>query len=306
MPDPIVWTSFQELAPRAPWWVRRRELIAASPDRVWKALTEPAELNRWWCDDARIELVPGGTYTFVGPHVYGGSSLPQDGVTPTRCEVLALEHETSLKLRWPLGGVDTCVHWELENHLESTRLTVTQTAPGAPGWDPGSGPNWWWVALPNLRSHIEKGQADLRLNFAELRRATEIAFTAYFTTFPWIIWSKLTRPTEIRKWWSPCSTCEPRADGQFHLEPGQRGPTKILDAVEGERLTHDWQWGEGVASRITWLIEETTDDVVVRVQDHGPWPARLRREESGLYWAATLLALKQMSERGVAPREYQE
>ena len=39
--------------------IEREAEFAAEPDRVWRALTDPAELARWWCQAASFELRAG-------------------------------------------------------------------------------------------------------------------------------------------------------------------------------------------------------------------------------------------------------
>jgi uncharacterized protein YndB with AHSA1/START domain len=39
--------------------------IAATPEEVWEAWTDPASISRWFTDDARGEAVPGGTLVWV-------------------------------------------------------------------------------------------------------------------------------------------------------------------------------------------------------------------------------------------------
>jgi len=42
-----------------------RELVLPYPvERVWKAITDPAELAQWFGDSAEVDLRPGGTATF--------------------------------------------------------------------------------------------------------------------------------------------------------------------------------------------------------------------------------------------------
>lgn len=306
MPETAVWTRFGEPGPAAPWWIRRREIIAASPHQVWQALTRPESLIQWWCDGASVELQRGGAFACWGPHVYGNPAPPAEELTGPRGEIIDLEPESFLEHRWPLFGVETTVRWELENQLEMTRVTVTQTGPRAPGWDPGTGPNWWWVALPALRALLEKGATELRVTFDPPHTAGPVAFSAEFTTFPWVIWSKLTQPEELGKWWLPCTTLELRPGGRFHLEAGDQGPAAVVVAEECARFVHDWRWPGGEASRIEWSLEETDSAVRVRVEDHGPWPGDLPRAAVSVRWAAALLHLKQMSERGVSPRGCQD
>ena len=40
--------------------LEKEVFINASPERVFRALTEPAELERWFVQKAEVELRPGG------------------------------------------------------------------------------------------------------------------------------------------------------------------------------------------------------------------------------------------------------
>lgn len=44
--------------------IERTLHLAASPDRVWRAITDPAELARWFPDRASLELRVGGAGRF--------------------------------------------------------------------------------------------------------------------------------------------------------------------------------------------------------------------------------------------------
>lgn len=299
-------TRFGTMAPDAPWAVVRRELIPASPERVWQALTEPRELVQWWCDSAETRLEPGGHYRFGGRHVYG--QRPEPGPSPAQGghEITEIEAAERLTFRWPILGVDTLVRYELENLLESTRLTVTQTANAPPGWDPGSGPNWWWVALPALRTFLERGEPDLRLDYSAAREVPVLRLEVRCTTFPWVLWHKLTSPGEIRRWWAPVLELEATPGGKFRLDLGGIGPRRALEVTELSAFSHDWLWPGGSVGRIEWRLEETETHVLLSVTDFGPWDPGWPREAIALYWGSTLLHLKQLSERGITPGEYQD
>jgi uncharacterized protein YndB with AHSA1/START domain len=290
----------------APWSLRRTELIAASPARTWRALVEPAELSRWWADWAEVDPRPGGRYAFGGPHVPGGGARVPAGAGEAGFEITAFEPGTRLEFRWPLGGVSTQVSYEIANVLESTEVIVTQEADRAPpGSPPRGAPDWWCVALPSLRSFVEKGRPDLRIDFEAGGASPEIAFAAGVTTFPWVIWQKLTDPRELERWWARRAGVDLRPGGDFRLGLEEGGPETAIEVDEGRRLVHDWAWPGGARGRVEWTIEETDEDTRVSVRDLGPWDPAQGREALLVRWAATLLDLKQMSERGVAPREYQ-
>ncbi len=289
--------------PRAPWELFRKEVLPVEPARVWRALVDPDELARWWCNQAEVDLREGGRYAFRGPLVYGGAGAPAQ---PDDLEILELAPDERLRFRWRLHGAATEVTYELSNVLELTELFVTQTAEEPPAFGPGAEePNWWWVALPALRTYLETGKAALRLDYAALEAAPRLEFQVEVFTFPWIIWHKLTDPKELARWWAKKAEVELVPGGPFRLGLPGAGPSRLLEFNPGQRLVHDWIWEGGTTGRVEWTIRETDEATLVAVIDHGPWDAGDRRALLALHWASLLLHLKQMSERGVTPRDYQ-
>lgn len=295
--------------PRADWFVHRKEIIPVPPRRVWKALTEPDELVQWWCDDAEVELQQGGSYRFSGNSVFGQTDEPPKLATSVEDAVITeFRPEERLQFRWTLDGTETLVTFDLENLMELTELRVLQTADKAPAsWAlSDDAPNWWWIALPNLRSHIENGRATLRVNYRDDAREPPFTLSADFTTFPWVIWSKLTLNEELSKWWSGDASIDLTGSREFTFGDAKVGPQNVVDADEGRLLRHDWHWGDGPPTTIEWKIEDTDDATRVTLSDLGPWDSSVRRDYRLIYWASRLLLLKQMSERGVTPSEYQD
>ncbi len=98
------------------------------PEKVWAALTDPAQLSQWAPFDADRNLASKGpmklsTYGAPQPHV-------------TECEVKKAEAPKFLEYTW--GGFE--LRWELEPHQGGTRLTLWNNidrnyiAWGAAGW----------------------------------------------------------------------------------------------------------------------------------------------------------------------------
>lgn len=297
------WTT-----PEAPFALNRKEIIAVPPERVWRALTEPDELRQWWCDEVDVDLRVGGHLQFGGPHVFARDLLPTGSGQETgkNFEILEVETHERLTFRWCLGNAETRVTITLENNLEHTHLRVSQTADGTLSWptDPDF-PNWWWVALPALRNFLENGDPGLRLNFPAAEQAENVEFEVALFTFPWVIWQKLTDPTQLNRWWARHAVVDLENGGTFELGLETGGPSEIIEVEAGERLVHDWRWGEDRVSRVEWRVAENEFDTRVSVVDRGPWPAEVPRDQVALSWATCLLHLKQISERGVIPREYQ-
>lgn len=304
------WTT-----PEASWALQRKEIIQVPPERVWRALTEPSELKQWWCDSADVDLRVSGRLAFSGSHVFSRDLVRETPTeTPSACsenfEILELEPLERITFRWCLGAAETHVTFTLENQLEHTHLRVNQTSETRLDWPTDDeSPNWWWVALPGLRNFLENGNPGLRLDYELVTRDPGVEFEVRLFTFPWVIWQKLCDATELKRWWGPEPVVDPKPGGQFSLGVDV-GPREILEIEERARLVHDWHWDANTVGRVEWQIEETDADTRLAVIDHGPWSddstaGSLSHERVALHWATTILYLKQMSERGVTPREYQ-
>lgn len=300
--------------PTAPWLVRRKELLPVPPERAWQALTRPEELARWWCDDADVKLRPGGTYRFGGRHSYPGSEGQGSGhpTTAGDFEIVTVEEPCELSFRWTLDGAPTIVTYELIGMMESTELTVTQSGDAAPGhcWghdaaDRDAMPNWWWFYLPALRTYLEKGAPDLRLDFGTLHDGGALQIEASFSTFPWLIWHKLTSPTEAERWWETQVELEPTEGGLFRHGFQTMGAERIITWEEGTKLRHDWRWGTTHRTEVEWNVAETEQHTSVSVCDATPLTIDGTRHFSAIFWCAHLLNLKQLSERGIRPRDHQ-
>ena len=84
-----------------------------APARVWKALTDPALLARWWAA-GDIRPVVGHRFEL---------DMGRWGKQP--CEVVEVEEERLLRYRFATGSLDTMITWRLVPEGTGTRLTLT-------------------------------------------------------------------------------------------------------------------------------------------------------------------------------------
>ena len=113
----------------ASWTLILVRTLQHSPEKVWQALTDPAQLHEWAPFDADQSLGTAGStvkLTTVG--------APSPHVTETK--VIRADAPKLLEYQW--GGGD--MRWELEALGDSTRLTLwtninrNYIAMGAAGW----------------------------------------------------------------------------------------------------------------------------------------------------------------------------
>jgi uncharacterized protein YndB with AHSA1/START domain len=101
---------------------------------------------------------------------------------------------------------------------------------------------------------------------------------------------------------------DPRPGGVFRLGPGP-GPEKVLEIEPEKLLVHDWREPGLPDSRVSWRIEEGEEATLMTLTDHGPHPAGEdpeARDRRIFRWLGAILHLKQLAERGITPRDYQE
>ena len=98
-------------------------LLKHPPEKVWHALTTPAEFNAWYSGTAKIDPRVGGIFEVItGPGFHWtGKILTFD--TP-RCFEYEHNHEPCNVMP---TGAETIVRWELTPDPQGTRLHFSQT-----------------------------------------------------------------------------------------------------------------------------------------------------------------------------------
>jgi len=114
--------------------IRREVRIAAAPQGVWDALSDPAELAAWFGADVQIDLRPGGAVRFAWPDGAERRGLIVDLDAPRR---LAWRWR---ELRSTDDGLTTSDATTVEFLVEAesgggSRVTVTES-PGVLAADP--------------------------------------------------------------------------------------------------------------------------------------------------------------------------
>jgi uncharacterized protein YndB with AHSA1/START domain len=124
--------------------------IKATPERVFQALTEKEDLERWFVKKAEIDLRPGGAIRL---------EWAQDAVEIGK--ILVLEPPHRLSYTWEaLEPSPTTITFELTAENDGTRLRLIHTGIGeGEDWDTyyTSVNSGWSVHLKNLTAWLETG-----------------------------------------------------------------------------------------------------------------------------------------------------
>ena len=92
-----------------------------APEKVWRALTDPALLAEWLLPVLDFSLEPGADFRFR-THPHPG----WDGIV--NCRILESTPHTRLRYTWVAGGfIDTVVTFTLTPSPTGTRLSLLQT-----------------------------------------------------------------------------------------------------------------------------------------------------------------------------------
>lgn len=113
--------------------IERTLELDAPRARVWTAITDPAELSRWFPQRAEWELRPGGTGTFFWE---GYGSFP--------IEVVSVEEPSYLAWRWGMESDEvTLVEWWLDARADGgTTLRMRESGFTTPKHRDGNDEGW--------------------------------------------------------------------------------------------------------------------------------------------------------------------
>jgi uncharacterized protein YndB with AHSA1/START domain len=90
------------------------------PEKVWRALTEPALLTEWLLPVVELELEPGAEFLF--------KTQPYPGWDGTvNCRILEIETHKKLSYAWTVPFLDTVVTFTLTPTASGTRLSLVQS-----------------------------------------------------------------------------------------------------------------------------------------------------------------------------------
>jgi uncharacterized protein YndB with AHSA1/START domain len=217
--------------------------LAAPPERVYRALTDPTELMAWFAESVEIGNATGEAFRFWGRHTPGTPSAIE-----ANQQITAHEPGRLLAFTWTLHGVPTEVRLALSADGDTAQVVLHHRVDGEL---PMARPrelvdDFWRLSFGNLMQHLA-GNAVVRPDFAdpapEVRVVMEIAAT------PEEVWQSLITPSAVNQWFNTkAAEIDPRVGGAYKV--GWRytidgrdvvgGPTTILEYDPPRRLVLDW------------------------------------------------------------------
>ena len=206
--------------------IERQLDFRASPERLWRAITDDVELGAWFGQAAHLDLHPGAD---------GWFEWDGHGRVPVRMEVV----EPITRLAWRWGDVgksvderSTLVEFRLEPLASGgTRLHLRESGfeLEASRWSNTEG---WLSELAELAKHVAAEPFD-----GGIRRT-------YALTSPIErVWRAFSEPAELAAWWAGSAEIEVRAGSEgWFVWPNEGGRFGMrFEAVEPPRYVC-WTW----------------------------------------------------------------
>jgi uncharacterized protein YndB with AHSA1/START domain len=115
--------------------IRRDVLIAAPLDVVWRTVTEPDQITRWFSDAAQVDLQPGGE----GVLTFEGTASGKPQTVPISVVHVDEPHRFAFRWMHPDGAEahqdnSLLVEFTLAAEGAGTRLQVTESGLDRIGW----------------------------------------------------------------------------------------------------------------------------------------------------------------------------
>lgn len=234
--------------------------------QLFAALVEPAQLERWLCNHASVDLA-AGRYHFHGPAVLGAPSSPTQ-------ELLSVEPGASLRFRWRLHEVATEVTYRVspdEDDAGKSQLHIThEVFGGLPFASPRHAiDDWWRLATGNLMSHLEDNGNAVLPDFT--RDTAEVVVSIEISAAPAKVFRALLDPSLMTRWLGTVARVD-RDTGEYSYgftyevegKTVHGGPTRILELVPDQKLVTDWPDWRGDATKpkthVTWSLAPLPPD----------------------------------------------
>jgi uncharacterized protein YndB with AHSA1/START domain len=112
--------------------IEREILVEAPADVVWRTITEPEQIARWFADRVELDAQPGGNGTLVFEDMANTVALVVETVDPPHRFTFRWAHPDGEP---PAPGNSVLVEFTLTGEGdERTRLRVAETGLDATGW----------------------------------------------------------------------------------------------------------------------------------------------------------------------------
>ncbi len=260
--------------------------------RVYRALTEAAELEKWFAEHADVSLTDG-RYDF-----WGRFTPETPGKRAGHHPVKVLEPGKRFQYQWTLRGGDTTVDVQLAKRGSRTVVVVRHhdipksTEPGMAGY---AFEDVWFLALENLKRHLT-GHDVVRCDFSAVRPG-DIRHTIAIKGTPHDVWQALVSPDQLNRWIASNASVDLKPGGLYDLGWGPDGGILQILSIDPEReFALRWDFGDQ-QTFLTWTLEGSGGKTRLTIV-HSGFGSDERVDGLNVGWLHFLLWVKSLVEVG--------
>ena len=300
--------------------------IAAPVERVFQALTDSAQLIRWWGDEAckpsvwEIDARLGGEWHFEASD--STEKLAINGVSHFKAhgEIVEYDPPRILAYIWLANWHEhpdhpTLVRWELVPSASGTRVKVTHTGLTDERVARQDYTGGWPGVLELLRTHCERAVKASAVAIAVSPDQDSLVGEVFIAVPPDRVFQAITDPQQLLKWWGQkglyrCTEWEAdlKPGGRWRSagvnESGARFEVKgeYLEIDRPHLLVHTWlaSWAGDLESTVRWELTAAPGGTLVKMRHSGlaGKPEALKSFSGG--WPRVLAWAQSFLERGEA------
>jgi len=274
--------------------------IPASPARVFAALTDPAELSRWFAEHVHIEPREGGAFQFWGRFT---AWIPTRDAADQR--ITRFKPPEALSIAWTWR--DTRCTADLTLRLAASACTLNIRMHAA---EPRMGfgdlcihymGDFWRYNVGNLRTYLKTGSPVIRPDFAGGPGGVDMSVT--INAPPSKVFRALTDPALMDRWIATKAAVDLRVGGEYSLgwmldnkgTPQHCGPKTLIEVIPDRLIVHDWFHNDEPPTRVRWELAPVPEGTKLRLIHE----RRKIEPELGGYiqgWSSFLVELREFSE----------
>lgn len=267
-----------------------RVRVDAPPDAVFKALTDPDELE-WLAESAEVDL-GDGRYEFWGRYAPRGDRARQ--------KLLEAVPNERLRFSWDLadGGEPSVVDIAIApGEPDTSVVTVAHTGVPTAGLPAETLDCFWHVSLANLAAQSEGRQTMPPFDFSVPAQGDALVRTV-IDVAPEEVFASLLAPAEVDKWAKGTAVIEPRLGGRYDFG-WDHGPVEITEFEQDKALAYTWRYPDSPDTTVRWTLRFSRGSTYLTLT-HSGFADDALAEQFRQGWPGHLVELKRILELGPA------
>ncbi|MGH7130739.1 MAG: SRPBCC family protein [Phycisphaerales bacterium] len=232
--------------------------LAFASARVFDAISQPADLGKWFAEHTEVEPRVGGAFRFWGRHTLWVGTREEADQSLTRWTP-----GQALAFSWTWCGVPSDVELSVSATRVGATLRIRHTLNALLPEFELAEHIWllddvWSLAIGNLREYLKSGKPAL---LADLTPKPDVVMSIEIDAPVAAVWRAITDPAEMNRWISENAAVDLRPGGVYSYgwkspDAGTAiGPSKVIEIEPGKRLVHDWSYKWDATTRTVWEVD---------------------------------------------------